>query len=105
MQPARLKSGGSNSMASISSISRREFARALGVAAACGVVQRTALPGASLHAAESGFHFKPASVVRLNSNENPYGPSPLALTAMSAAFALAWRYPDEQADALVEQLA
>ncbi len=92
-------------MASISSISRRDFARALGVAAACGVVQRAALAGTSVHAAESGFHFDPSSVVRLNSNENPYGPSPLALKAMSTAFSLAWRYPDEQADALVEQLA
>jgi len=41
----------------------------------------------------------------LNSNENPYGPSPLALKAMTDAFSLAWRYPDEHADALVEQLA
>jgi histidinol-phosphate aminotransferase len=60
----------------------------------------------SLHAAESTLDPKPIpGAVRLNSNENPYGPSPLALKAMTDAFSLAWRYPDEHADALVEQLA
>ncbi|HVS21757.1 MAG TPA: aminotransferase class I/II-fold pyridoxal phosphate-dependent enzyme [Pyrinomonadaceae bacterium] len=43
--------------------------------------------------------------MRLSSNENPYGPSPMALKAMSDAFNLAWRYPDEHADALIETLA
>ena len=38
---------------------------------------------------------KPSDVVRLSSNENPYGPSPAALKAMTAAFALAWKYPDD----------
>jgi len=44
-------------------------------------------------------------MVRLSSNENPYGPSPMAVNAMSEAFRLAWRYPDEHADTLVEMLA
>lgn len=48
----------------------------------------------------------PAStIVRLSSNENPYGPSPSAFDAMREAFELAWRYPDEHADALVADLA
>jgi len=46
-----------------------------------------------------------ATVVRLNSNENPYGPSPHALKAMTEAFDLLWRYPDEHADTLVEAVA
>jgi len=46
-----------------------------------------------------------ASVVRLNSNENPYGPSPEALKAMTEAFNLVWRYPDEYADTLLASLA
>ena len=45
------------------------------------------------------------SVVRLSSNENPYGPSPKAFKAMSDAFGLACRYPDERAEVLVESLA
>jgi histidinol-phosphate aminotransferase len=47
----------------------------------------------------------PAAAVRLNSNENPYGPSPKAIEAMTDAFALSWRYPDEHADLLIETIA
>ena len=89
-------------MAGFGSISRRRFAHLVGAGAAYAVAQRASLPGTSLHAAASKLV---SGAVRLNSNENPYGPSPLALKAMSDAFSLAWRYPDEQADALVEQLA
>jgi histidinol-phosphate aminotransferase len=45
------------------------------------------------------------NVVRLSSNENPYGPSPLAIKAMTDAFSLAWRYPDEHEQFLIESLA
>jgi histidinol-phosphate aminotransferase len=43
--------------------------------------------------------------IRLSANENPYGPSPLALEAMRDSMRLAWRYPDEAADALVDAIA
>jgi len=43
--------------------------------------------------------------VRLSSNENPYGPSPKALKAMTDAFGLACRYPDDSADLLIDALA
>jgi histidinol-phosphate aminotransferase len=46
-----------------------------------------------------------SAVVRLSSNENPYGPSPKALKAITQAFDLACRYPDEHADLLVDALA
>jgi histidinol-phosphate aminotransferase len=46
-----------------------------------------------------------ASVIRLSSNENPYGPPPAAFEAMRDAFGASWRYPDEREDELVEQLA
>ncbi len=42
--------------------------------------------------------------IRLNSNENPYGPSPAALQAIHDAMPLACRYPDEQADKLAADL-
>jgi histidinol-phosphate aminotransferase len=52
------------------------------------------------------LHFSTAAgVVRLSSNENPYGPSPLALKAMTDAFSIAWRYPDEHTELLIEALA
>jgi histidinol-phosphate aminotransferase len=46
-----------------------------------------------------------SDVVKLASNENPYGPSPLALEAMRAALAEAWLYPDGGAHELKQALA
>ena len=45
------------------------------------------------------------TIVRLSSNENPYGPCAAALKAMTDGFGLAWRYPDEYADLVVDELA
>jgi histidinol-phosphate aminotransferase len=84
------------------SISRRKFAQLLGVGAAAAVVKPTlsfAKPTAP--AARSTT----AGVVRLSANENPYGPSPKAFKAMTDAFGLACRYPDEHAASLVDALA
>src|SRR6185295_14121850 len=44
-------------------------------------------------------------IVRLSSNENPYGPSPAALDAMRESLGVAWRYPDERVDQLADTLA
>jgi histidinol-phosphate aminotransferase len=43
--------------------------------------------------------------VALNLNENPFGPSPLAMEAIERAIAGSNRYPEIQADALHEQIA
>lgn len=86
------------------SISRRKFAQLLGAGAAAAVA-RPALSFAAAPAAGSPAMAKASAVVRLSSNENPFGPSPKALKAMSDAFGLACRYPDEYADTLVESLA
>ena len=98
------------------SFSRRRFAQLLGAGAAYAAMQPaiaraqtfSQVEGAtpawlarSIEATVRGT----TSVVRLSSNENPYGPSPAALRAMTAAFGLAWRYPDEHVDLLVEELA
>ena len=45
------------------------------------------------------------AIAELGSNENPLGPSPLALDAMRASFATAWRYPDPRGAALKGALA
>ena len=76
-------------------LSRRNFSKLVGVTAAYAALRperAIARPAA-------------ASVVRLSSNENPYGPSPAALKAMTDGFSLAWRYPDEHADMLADELA
>src|SRR5215216_4566742 len=74
-------------------LSRRSFSKLIGVSAAY----------AALRPLEVNASF--ANVVRLSSNENPYGPSPAALRAMTKSFSLAWRYPDEYADMLADELA
>lgn len=92
-------------MPELPSITRRRFTQLLGASAAAVVAR----PGLAL--SESTLARRPpglaaaAAAVRLNSNENPYGPSPMAVKAMSDAFSLAWRYPDEHADQLIATLA
>lgn len=81
------------------SLSRRGFVQILGAGAAAAAV-RPLWPAAlaQLPATATG-------VVRLSSNENPYGPPAAALNAIRRAFDQVWRYPDEAADALVAELA
>ncbi len=76
---------------------RRDFGR-LG---ALGVLSM----GAGALARSAAGETPAATPVRLSANENPYGPSPLALDAMRDAMRLAWRYPDEAADTLVDAIA
>ncbi len=83
------------------SISRRRFAHLLGVGAAAAVVR----PRFTLGAEPAATTAAPSAVIRLSSNENPYGPSARAADAMREAFSLAWRYPDEANDTLLESLA
>ena len=85
-------------MNTATSISRRGFARVLGTSAAFAAFQPSVL---QLITANSDA----STVVRLSSNENPYGPSPAAIKAMTDGFSLAWRYPDEYEQPLVEGLA
>jgi histidinol-phosphate aminotransferase len=82
------------------SISRRRFAQLLGAGATAAVV-RPAFSFATEPIAQPAT----TSVVRLSSNENPYGPSPKALKAMADAFSLSCRYPDEHVDELIQALA
>src|SRR5205807_1549045 len=86
------------------SISRRKFAQLLGISAATVVVRPPvsfAKPTQSVTTplAEDG------GIVRLSANENPYGPCPKALQAMTDSFGLACRYPDEHNNVLIDKLA
>src|SRR6266513_125544 len=87
------------------SISRRKFAQLLSAGAACAVAK----PALSLAKTAPQVKNQSASpltrIVRLSSNENPYGPSPRALKAMTDSFDVACRYPDEAATHLSEKLA
>ena len=81
-------------------LSRRKFAQLLSAGTAAALVR----PAVSF--AKQPEHI-PASgqVVRLSANENPYGPSPKALKAMTDSFTLACRYPDEHNNVLIDKLA
>jgi len=76
-------------------LSRRNFSKLIGASAAYATLR----PEVAIARPST------AGIVRLSSNENPYGPSPAALKAMTEGFSLAWRYPDEHADMLVDELA
>src|SRR5438876_9026021 len=91
-------------MPQIPSLDRRRFAKLIGVGAAYALA-RPQLSFAKSVTGEVARGPSVAAVVRLSSNENPYGPSPMALKAMTDAFGLAWRYPDEHTDMLIEMLA
>src|SRR5262245_28067436 len=80
-----------------STLSRRGFSKMMGVSTAIALLE----PGAWRSRANSSG----TDIVRLSSNENPYGPSPASLKAMTEGFGLAWRYPDEYADLLSGELA
>lgn len=68
---------------------RRAWLKQAGLtAAALGFMQK-GLP----HFADAGNHRLPGDPIRLGSNENPYGPSPMARKAMADALATSNRYP------------
>jgi histidinol-phosphate aminotransferase len=86
------------------SLSRRRFAQLLGVGAAI-VATRPSIVLPAVASKRTIGSPASATIVRLSSNENPYGPSPMAAKAMANAFDLAWRYPDEHAEILIDMLA
>jgi histidinol-phosphate aminotransferase len=79
---------------------RRYFTSTLAALAGATLVPRTA--GASTAAGDA----KPEGpLVDLSSNENPYGPSPRALEAMTRCQSVACRYPDDAEKRVVEAIA
>jgi histidinol-phosphate aminotransferase len=92
------------------SISRRKFAQLLGAGAAVAIVKPAfSLPTEAVESPPVGRSRPQATststgVVRLSSNENPYGPAPKALKAMTDSFGLSCRYPDVHNDELIDAL-
>ena len=75
-------------------LSRRDFAQMIAVGVGAAAVGTSA--------ARTFVQVKP---VRLSANENPYGPSPVALEAMRRAMATVPRYPDDEVDELIATIA
>ena len=88
----------------MNTISRRRFTKILGSGAAYAAISPSIVASRPLIERRAEM-LRPGTLVRLSSNENPSGPSLLALKAMTNAFNLSWRYPDEYADMLAEKLA
>jgi histidinol-phosphate aminotransferase len=86
------------------SISRRKFAQLLGAGAAAAVV-RPRLSFAKPTQSTATSLTAGGNIVRLSANENPYGPCPKALQAITESFGLACRYPDEHNNVLIDKLA
>jgi histidinol-phosphate aminotransferase len=84
-------------------LTRRRFARAL-----CASVGAS-LAAPVFAAAPAGARPRPAGrpdgLVRLDSNENPYGPSPAVLEAIGRSRGTAARYPDAIEDRVTEAIA
>jgi histidinol-phosphate aminotransferase len=83
-------------------LSRRRFTQLLGLGTAATALRPVLAAAPALRPVAAPVV---SSVIRLSSNENPYGPSPAAFEAMRAAFDIAWRYPDEGVDALAADVA
>jgi len=84
-------------------LTRRGFGTLIGTAIGGALIAgQPARAGAKLPATSPKA---PAGPVRLDSNENPYGPSPRAMEAMSRARETAARYPDDLEDRVSERLA
>lgn len=88
-------------------LSRRSFVSALGIAGAASTLPwisargaEASLGGASLlHGGPKSLRL-PADLIRLDSNENPYGPASGAIDAVMGIFGETSRYPDASEDAL-----
>src|SRR5208282_4038124 len=81
-------------------VSRRQFAAGLGAAFALA----TARAPFAFRGMQHNRPPRPAGMVLLNSNENPYGPSPKAAAAITDSEAVAMRYPDEAYEVLEKDL-
>ena len=87
-------------------VSRRHFTRAVGAAlGAWALAPRLARSAAQNPPSALPRSSLPPGTIRLDSNENPYGPSPKALEAMTPSHCDSSRYPDARDDEVVSALA
>ena len=86
--------------------SRRGFLRSLGAGTAAGVAVHWPLKGLLRAASfESSRPGQDDGLIRLNSNENAYGPSPKVVEVMKSSIGSANRYPRMEYKSLAERIA
>lgn len=87
-------------------LSRRGFARTLGAAVGAALVTPSFLESLAAPPPAPGQRPGPGEgFIQLDSNENPYGPSPKALEAMTRSQGVASRYPDNLEERMREAVA
>src|SRR5689334_16064233 len=84
--------------------SRRAFIR-LSTSAVAAAAVPWPLGGASRDTSESSTAHQDRPFIRLNSNENAYGPSPKVAVSIKSAVELVNRYPRMQHEALAQRIA
>jgi histidinol-phosphate aminotransferase len=85
-----------------SRLSRREFAVRVGAAVGAVIAAPHLVDSLAEARQPKGV---PSDVIQLNSNENPYGPSPKAQDAIKKSRKIAARYPDALEDEVIETIA
>ncbi len=90
---------------STSPVSRRQFGKAIGTTLAAAFAARGLHAFAERAPVRRPFVAKPEGTIVVDSNENPYGPSPKALEAISESERVACRYPDAAYKRVREALA
>src|ERR1700680_645775 len=85
---------------------RRDFFRSLGAGAAASVAMQWPMTGVSQAAIFEPSRFKQEDgMVRLNSNENAYGPSTKVADAIKSSLGSSNRYPRMEYNPLAERIA
>jgi histidinol-phosphate aminotransferase len=86
--------------------SRRDFLRSLGIGAAAGAAVKWPLgAGSAAYTPEPARNRPGDGFIRLNSNENAYGPSPTVANAIRSATGMANRYPFMKYEEVTERIA
>ena len=90
----------------MSNLSRRQWLRTAGLASSALPLMSVAGKAASFEGFLASLnHLPPGIIAKLNSNENPYGPSEFVRKAITNAFDKACRYTFAETGAIVEKVA
>lgn len=63
------------------------------------------VPGRSIDEIASNYGLNPDEIIKLGSNENPIGPSPMALEAVEKNLKFISQYPESKIDSLIREVA
>ena len=85
--------------------SRRDFLRSLGMGAAAGAAVHWPLGETAVAYASEAARAERSAFIRLDSNENPYGPSPKVAEAIRSALSQVNRYAFNKYNEVTEQIA